>query len=185
MRPDMGDGGYVLAVDIQKRFFPPPTNQVSYAMPDYEWAHREMQKSGVILSLPWAGYCGQYRTSGELPYKSIQFNKYFADYVQKTKAMMHLEHKPGEKMQVDRAGTTAHVQDSTTGAELDAYPFVAVLPYSNYAYAEVIWDVNLDSWIAALRNAFHFFCGVAQILVPDNLKTSVIKNNRSETVFNR
>ena len=54
----------------------------------------------------WVEYCEQCRQSGELPYKSTQFNKYYADYVHKTKATMHLEHKPGETMQVDWAGQT-------------------------------------------------------------------------------
>ena len=171
--------------DIQKRLFPSPATHISYAMPDYERVHREMQKSGVTLSLLWIEYCDQCRASGKLPYKSTQFNKYYADYVQKTKATMHLEHKPGEKMQVDWAGTTAHVQNSTTGAKLDAYLFVAVLPYSGYAYAEAFWDMKQDSWIAAHKNAFRFFGGVTRILVPDNLKTGVVKNSRSETVINR
>lgn len=46
-------------------------------------------------------YCEQCRQSGELPYKSARFNKYYVDYVHKTKATMHLEHKPGETMQED------------------------------------------------------------------------------------
>ena len=86
-----------------------------YKMPDYEWVHREMQKSGVTLSLLWVEYCEQCRQNGELPYKSTQFNKYYADYVHKTKATMHLEHKPGETMQVDWAGQTAALVDTDTG----------------------------------------------------------------------
>ena len=51
-----------------------------YSMPDYEWVHKEMQKSGVTLSLLWVEYCERCRQNGELPYKSTQFNKYYADY---------------------------------------------------------------------------------------------------------
>ena len=60
-----------------------------------------MQKSGVTMSLLWVEYREQYRQNGELPYKSTQFNKYYTVYVHTTKATMHLEHKPGETMQVD------------------------------------------------------------------------------------
>ena len=116
-------------------------------MPDYEWVHREMQKSGVTLSLLWVEYCEQCRQSGELPYKSTQFNKYYADYVHKTKATMHLEHKPGETMQVDWAGQTAALVDTDTGERLDAYLFVAVLPYSGYAYTEAFLDMKQEAWI--------------------------------------
>lgn len=69
-----------------------------YKMPDYEWVHREMQNSSVTLSLLWVEYCEQCRQNGELPYKSTQFNKYYADCVHKTKATMRLKHRPGETM---------------------------------------------------------------------------------------
>ena len=92
--------------EVSQRLFPTEQKNPVYKMPDYEWVHREMQKSGVTLSLLWVEYCEQCRQSGELPYKSAQFNKYYADYVHKTKATMHLEHKPGETMQVDWAGSS-------------------------------------------------------------------------------
>ena len=116
--------------EVSQRLFPSEQKGPIYKMPDYEWVHREMQKSGVTLSLLWVEYCEQCRQNGELPYKSTQFNKYYADYVHKTKATMHLEHKPGETMQVDWAGQTAALVDTDTGERLEAYLFVAVLPYT-------------------------------------------------------
>ena len=107
--------------EVSQRLFPTEQKDPVYKMPDYEWVHREMQKSGVTLSLLWVEYCEQCRQSGELPYKSTQFNKYYADYVHKAKATMHLEHKPGETMQVDWAGQTAALVDTDTGERLDAY----------------------------------------------------------------
>ena len=41
----------------------------SYQMPDYDYIHREMAKSGVSLSLLWVEYCDKCRESGFLPYK--------------------------------------------------------------------------------------------------------------------
>ena len=49
---------------------------------------------------------------------------------------MHLNHKPGEVMQVDWAGDTAAVIDTDTGEIIPAYVFVATLPYSGYSYVE-------------------------------------------------
>ena len=40
-------------------------------------------------------------------------------------------------------------------------------------------------WIEAHIHAYSFFGGVTRILVPDNLKTGVIKNTRTELVINR
>lgn len=161
--------------EVTQRLFPTEQTGPVYKMPDYEWVHREMQKSGVTLSLLWVEYCEQCRQAGELPYKSTQFNKYYADYVHKTKATMHLAHKPGETMQVDWAGQTAALVDTDTGDRLEAYLFVAVLPYSGYAYAEAFPDMRQESWITGHVNAYRYFGGVTRILTPDNLKAGVLK----------
>ena len=171
--------------ELRKRLFPSSTEHPQYRMPDYEKIHREMQKSGVTLSLLWVEYCEECRANGELPYQSTQFNKYYAEYVHKTKATMHLDHKPGETMQVDWAGDTMGIVDTDTGERIPAYLFVSVLPYSGYAYAEAFLDMKQEAWIAAHVNAYRFYGGVTRILTPDNLKTGVIKNTKDETVINR
>ena len=98
---------------------------------------------------------------------------------------MHLEHKPGENLQVDWAGQTAGITDTDTGERLPAYLFVAVLPYSGYAYTEAFLDMKQEAWITAHVHAYNYFGGVTRILTPDNLKTGVIKNTRTETVLNK
>ena len=92
-------------------------------MPDYASVHKELQRSGVTLNLLWLEYCGQCRAAGEIPYQSTQFNKYYADYLAKVNATMHLNHKPGEVMQVDWAGDTAAVIDTDTGEIIPAYVY--------------------------------------------------------------
>ena len=171
--------------EVARKLYPATSMGQQYSMPDYEWVHKEMQKSGVTLSLLWVEYCERCRQNGELPYKSTQFNKYYADYVHKTKATMHLEHKPGENLQVDWAGQTAGITDTDTGERLPAYLFVAVLPYSGYAHTEAFLDMKQETWITAHVHAYNYFGGVTRILTPDNLKTGVIKNTRTETVLNK
>ena len=56
--------------EVTQRLFPAEETGSIYKMPDYEWVHREMQKSGVTLSLLWVEYCEQCRQNGELPYQS-------------------------------------------------------------------------------------------------------------------
>ena len=110
-------------------------------MPDYASVHKELQRSGVTLNLLWLEYCDQCRAAGEIPYQSTQFSKYYADYLAKANATMHLNHKPGEVMQVDWAGDTAAVIDTDTGEMIPAYVFVATLPYSGYSYVEAFFSV--------------------------------------------
>ena len=77
------------------------------------------------------------------------------------------------------------IVDTDTGELIPAYLFVSVLPYSGYAYAEAFLDERQEAWIDAHVNAYRFYGGVTRILVPDNLKTGVIKNTKAETVLNR
>ena len=104
-----------------------------------EYIHKELQKNGVTLNLLWLEYCEKCREEGELPYQLTQFKKHYRDYAVKTNATMHLNHKPGEIMQVDWAGDTATVIDTDTGEAIPAYVFVSSLPYSGYAYTRRVW----------------------------------------------
>ena len=171
--------------ELSTKLFPPVDVVLGYKMPDYEFIHRELAKSGVTLQLLWFEYCDKCRDAGEIPYQLTQFKKYYRDYVVKTKATMHINRKPGEIMEVDWAGQTAKLIDTDTGEEIDAYVFVAALPYSGYAYVEAFLSQKQDAWIAAHVNAYGFFGGVTRILVPDNLKTGVVKNTKVETVLNK
>ena len=60
-----------------------------------------------------------------------------------------------------------------------------MLPYSGYAYAEAFLDRKQEAWITGHVNAYRYFGGVTRILTPDNLKTGIVKNSRTETVLNK
>jgi transposase len=171
--------------ELAEKLFGHNQTRPAYKMPDYKYVHREMGKSGVTLYLLWLEYCEQCRENGELPYKSTQFNKYYADYVCKNNATMHINRKPGELMEVDWAGQNAYLIDTDTGELIKTYVFVAVLPYSGYGYVEAFLSQNQECWTEAHVHAYQFFGGVTRILVPDNLKTGVIKIAKDEVVLNK
>ena len=54
--------------EVTRKLYPATSMGQQYSMPDYEWVHKEMQKSGVTLSLLWVEYCERCRQNGELPY---------------------------------------------------------------------------------------------------------------------
>ncbi|MEW9676319.1 hypothetical protein ABRT01_09085 [Lentibacillus sp. L22] len=45
--------------------------------------------------------------------------------------------------------------------------------------------METENWITAHVHAFQFYGGVTRIIVPDNLKTGVVKASRSEPIINR
>jgi transposase len=171
--------------ELAAALYPPGSGRPSYKMPDCAQIHRETAKNGVTLQLLWFEYCDRCRDAGETPYQLTQFKKLYRDFVVQTKATMHIGRKPGETLEVDWAGRTASVKDTDNGEDIAAYVFVAALPYSGYAYAEAFFGQGQEEWIAAHVNMYAFFGGVTRILVPDNLKTGVIKHTKTETVLNR
>ena len=171
--------------ELAGKLFPEIETKLIFKIPDWDYIHREMAKSGVTLSLLWDEYREQCRQSSDVPYKRSQFYKHYSDFVQKTKATMRIAHKPGEIMEVDWAGQTAFIRNTDTGKPMKAYIFVAVLPYSGYTYVEAFLSQDQQAWIQAHVNAFEYFGGVTRILVPDNLKTGITKHTRHETVINK
>lgn len=165
--------------------YPSAANKPVYSMPDYAYVSREMLKDGVTLNLLWLEYCEKCLAAGETPYQSTQFNKYYNEYLAKNNATMHLNHKPGDSMQVDWAGDTASVIDTDTGEVIPVYVFVATLPYSGYSYVEAFLSMNQECWTAAHVNAYRFFGGVTRIIQCDNLKTGVVRHGRNEVEINR
>ena len=63
--------------------------------------------------------------------------------------------------------------------------FVACLPFSRYAFVEATLDMKQDSWLRAHVAMFEAFGGSVPRIVPDNLKTGVIKHPpRAKIVLN-
>lgn len=88
-------------------------------------------------------------------------------------------------MEVDWVDDTIHVYDAASGSDIPAYIFAAVLPCSLYSYVEAFPDMKSNHWIESHVHAYSFFGGATRILVPDNLKTGVTKNTRTELILNR
>ena len=98
--------------DLLQALFPSAPAKAVYQMPDYEKAHRDYQAKRVTLNQLWIEYCEACQKSGVLPYQLTQFKKYYREYAVKNSATMHLNHKPGEVLQVDWAGDTASMYGS-------------------------------------------------------------------------
>lgn len=171
--------------DIEYLFYPNRGNNDGRRLPDYEYVYNELAKPGVTLSLLWAEYCAKCEAEHTIPYQHSQFNDKYHGYAASKKATLRIKRKPGETMEVDWVGDTLKVYDAASCCDIPAYIFVAVLPCSLYGYAEAFPDMKSNHWIEAHIHAYSFFGGVTRILVPDNLKTGVIKNTRAELVLNR
>ncbi len=143
-------------------------------MPDLAYIHKELLKNGVSKKLLWTEYMEGCRLNNEEPLMYSQFCYHIQQDEQKRRATMHISRKPGEQVEVDWAGDAAHITDSDTGDIIDAYLFVGVMTYSQYAYVEAFINEKQRAWISAHVHMYEYFGGVAKILVPDNCKTAVV-----------
>ena len=95
---------------------------------------------------------------------------------------MHNEHKAGEEIEVDWAGSTITYIDPLTGNIHQAHIFVSVLPASNYPFAHAYGDERLPNWIDAHVRAFEYYGGVSKITISDNPKTADIRSSCCDSV---
>ena len=179
----------LLRMDEQTLFqtlFPEKAAEPVWVMPDYEKIHKELLRHGVTLRLLWEEYVDVCREAKQPPYMYSQFCKRYADYVDQNRLTMHIQHKPGDKLMVDWAGTKLFIHDRYSGSTQPCYLFVAVLPFSMYCYAEAFATMKQEDWITAHIHLYTFLGGSPRLLVSDNLKAGVIQNRKHEDpVFNR
>jgi transposase len=124
-------------------------------------------------------------------YKSehpVGYNSYFCHhlnkYLKKNEATMHFEHKAGDKMFFDFTGKKLHITDRNTGEISDAEVFVAILGASQMTYVEAVVSQRKADFIGAVENALHYFEGSPRAIVPDNLKSAVIRSCSYEPELN-
>lgn len=162
-----------------------PGNQPHYVLPDYAKLSKELVRPGVTMQLLWEEYQDQCRLSKSMGYQATQFKKYFNEYLIQNQFTEVIRHKAGERIEVDWAGTRVRWIDPANGEVQLGYLFVGVLSFSGYAYAQACPDMTQASWIDAHNRMFQYFGGVAQLLIPDNLKTGVISHGKEAVVLNQ
>ena len=140
--------------------------------PDFSEVHRELKtRKHVTLDLLWQEYKELYPDG----YQYSWFCRNYRAWSGKLDVVLRQEHRAGEKLFVDYAGQTVPIVNSETGEIKQAQIFVGVLGASSYTYAEATASQQLSDWIGSHVRTFIYFGGVPEIIVPDNLKSGVIK----------
>jgi transposase len=148
--------------------------------PDWAQVHRELRRPGVTLLLLWEEYRGMHPDG----YAYSRWCELYRGWEARLSPTMRQAHPAGERLFVDYAGHTVEVTDGDTGELRAAQVFVAVLGASNYTYAEATWSQSLPDWIGSHVRALAFLGGVARQIVPDNLRSGVLRANWYEPGIN-
>ncbi|MFR9542526.1 MAG: IS21 family transposase [Rikenellaceae bacterium] len=172
------------AQEVYRIFFPDKhPEETVYTMPDYEYVHKELSRTGVTLKLLWKEYQDKCRIAGSLAFGYTKFCNTYTTFVDGQNLTNHLHHKPGIISEVDWSGPTMSLLDTTTGGTHPVYLFVATLPYSQYSYVEPCLDMKQNTWLKCHVNMFAFWGGVTARIVCDNLKTGVIRHPKEGEIL--
>lgn len=90
----------------------------------------------------------------------------------------------GDEAQVDY-GLLGRWVDPTTGRTRRVWGFIIVLVYSRLLFLRPVLSMDQTSWVEAHVAAVEFFGGCPARIVPDNLKTGVIKPDLYDPKINR
>ena len=149
---------------------PAPAVWRKHPEPDWPPIHEELQThKDLTLQLVWL----EQRENDPEGYGYSRFCDLYRQWLKRLDLVLRQDHRAGEKMFVDYAGATIPIHDPQTGAIEEAAVFVAVQGASSYTFAEATSGQDLPNWIGSHIRAFEFFGGVAEVVVPDNLKSAV------------
>lgn len=140
----------------------------------------ELRRPGVTLQLLW----DEYRTEHADGFQYSQFCRHFQMWRDSSDVRMHITHKAGDKMFVDYAGNKLSYTDKTSGKQVVAETFVAVLGASGLTYVEASASQEKEEWIGSNERAFGYFGGSTDAIVPDNLLSAVSRADRYEPDIN-
>ena len=157
-----------------------PKTYKSRPKPNVEYIHNELAKKGVTFELLWQEYKEQHPDG----YGCSQFKEYYYKYKRKLNPSMRQTYIAGEKMFVDYSGLTVPILNLNTGEVEKAQIFVSVLGLSGYTFVHATPSQRVEDFIKSHVEAFNFYEGVPKVMVPDNLKSAIISNNKKGIVFN-
>ena len=148
-----------------------------YEKPDFQYVHNQMtNRKNMTLVYLWNRYNKQCISEEKKPYQYRQFCDLYGKWCEDNYETIHLQAVIGQKMEVDFAGKTFRLIDRITGETTNIVVFVAILPYSQYIYAEGMVSTREPQWIEVNNHALDYFGGVPSIVVCDNCKQAVIAN---------
>ena len=150
---------------------------LSELLPDYV---ERLQKTHITRELLWE----EYIVKNPAGYSYGHFCEHMSLYRQRHDAVMHFDHRPGEVMEIDFAGSKLSHVNKDTGQIIWCPVLVCVLPYSGYTYVQALVSQKLEHLVDALNRCMSYFGGVPQSIRSDNLKQVVDKPNRYEPDFN-
>jgi len=164
-----------------ENLLPAPTDRYKTLESLFPKIEKDLKKRGVTRQILWERYIAIHPDG----YKPSQFKYHYQQWLKRSKPVMHIEHIAGDKMYIDYAGEKLHTVDAETGEITDVEVFISVLGASQLTYVEATLSQRKEDFITCCEHALFYYGGVPLAIVPDNLKSAVIKSDRYEPTLNQ
>ena len=148
--------------------------------PNYEELVQELSKPNTTVQILFEEYREK---NPEGVGRSTFFNE-MKKVTQKLKVDLHIEHVGGEKLYLDYSGDKLSYYDANLKKDVEVEVFLASWGASSKCYMEVSPSQKKEDWIASNMRALRYFGGSPTYLVPDNLKSAVIKADFYDPTIN-
>jgi len=145
-----------------------------------EYWTKELKRPHVTRRILWEEYIAQ-RPDG---YGYSQFCFHLQEQIKAQKITMVGVHLPGDKFFIDFTGDKLSYFDQAQGLEVKCEVLLITLGFSNYTLTIALPDQKIESVTKGSTILFTRLGGVCKAIVPDNMKTAVIKSDRYEPVLN-
>lgn len=149
-------------------------------VPDWFQVHIELQKADMTRQLLW----DEYRRQEPDGLSYTQYSRGYRKWLRSCKLSLRQIHAPGEKLFVDFCGRTMPIRDAETGEIWFAQVFVGVLGASGYLFAIAVATQKIADWLKAHALMLQHIGGAPRYIIPDNLKSAVLKNNKQGLILN-
>jgi transposase len=172
---------------IRQSYFARPERvpDEEYVTPDFESICKRIESNRKLtLKEVWIQYSSN-EPCGKKLYSYSQFCRLLREWGKKTSTTTRMRFVAGQVAYIDWAGDTGFTTSRTTGRKQKVYLFVVCLPYSDIIYAEGFYSLAQEQWLEGHMNAFEYYGGVPNVLVPDNCSTAVDRTPTFVTVINQ
>jgi len=164
-----------------ERLLPQPGEKYKTLESYFPTIEKKLKKRGITRQILWQEYIASHPDG----YQVTQFKYHYQQWLKRSKPVMHIEHSAGDKMYVDFSGQKLHLVDKETGEITDVEAFLSVLGASQLLYMEATYSQCKEDFINCCEHALISYGGVPKAIVPDNLKSAVIKSSLYEPTINQ
>ena len=173
------DGKILMEICFPEKGLPESNVRLQQLLSHFHSAEKELKRTGVTKQLLWIEYRELYPDG----YNYSQYCYHFQEYLKNKEVVMHLEHKAGERIMMDFAGTKLPYTDPESGEVIRSEVFVAVLPHSGLTFCNAVHSQTTQDFILCINEMLRYFGGVPLTILCDNLKTAVTRPCRYEPGF--